>query len=151
MRHRKAGRKLGRSTSHRRALFRNLATALFHKERIITTLAKAKDLRPIAERLITLGKKGDLHSRRQILSYVMETKIANKVVDELAPRFADRNGGYTRILKLGVRDGDKAEIALIELLGSELKIEERKAARKSAKEAKKAKQAEDEAGKESAE
>lgn len=138
MRHRKAGRKLGRSTSHRRALFRNLATSFFDKERIITTLAKAKDLRPIVEKLITSGKKGDLHSRRQILSFLMDIRVGNKVVDEIAPRFADRNGGYTRILKLGVRDGDKAEIALFELIGSEYKPTEKKESKKKGKKSKEA-------------
>lgn len=148
MRHRKAGRKLGRSTSHRRALFRSLATALFDKERIITTLPKAKDLRPIAERLITLGKRGDLHARRQILAFVMNTDVANKVVDEIAPRFADRNGGYTRILKLGVRDGDKAEMGLIELIGSELKVKDKKSAKKAGKKSEKKTESKDEGEKE---
>lgn len=121
MRHKKAGRKLGRTTSHRRALLRNLATALFQRERIVTTLPKAKELRPVAERLITSGKKGTLHARRHILSYLMEKDVAHKVVEEIAPRYSDRNGGYTRIIKLGARRGDQAEMALIELLGSEFK------------------------------
>jgi len=121
MRHKKAGRKLGRTTAHRRALLRNLATALFQRERIVTPLPKAKDLRPVAEKLITSGKKGTLHARRQILSYLQDKEVGHKVVEEIAPRYSDRNGGYTRIIKLGTRRGDQAEMALIELLGSEFK------------------------------
>lgn len=127
MRHKVAGRKLGRTASHRKAMLRNLATSLFTHERIVTTLPKAKELRPIAERLITLGKRGNLHAYRQILGYIQEVEIGKKVKDEIAPRFADRNGGYTRIIKLGARQGDKAEMAVIELLGSEYKPRDAKA------------------------
>jgi len=135
MRHKVAGRKLNRTPSHRRSLFRNMATSLFMHERIVTTLPKAKDLRPIAEKLITQGKKGTLHARRKILSYIRVKEIAHKVMDEIAPRYADRDGGYTRILKLGYRDGDKAEMALIELVGVEETKAEEKAGKKAEKEA----------------
>ncbi len=129
MRHRKEGRKLGRTTSHRRALLRNLATDFFQRERIITTLPKAKELRPVVEKLITDGKRGTLHDRRKILAYIQTKEVAHKLFEEIAPRFADRNGGYTRIIKLGYRTGDKAEIALIELLGSEFAATEKKPAK----------------------
>lgn len=129
MRHRKEGRKLGRTTSHRRALLRNLATDFFQRERIITTLPKAKELRPVVEKLITDGKRGTLHDRRKILAYIQTKEVAHKLFEEIAPRFADRNGGYTRIIKLGYRTGDKAEIALIELLGSEFAAAEKKPAK----------------------
>ncbi|MBN2429854.1 MAG: 50S ribosomal protein L17 [Acidobacteria bacterium] len=119
MRHRVSGRKLNRTSSHRRAMFRNMATALFEHERIVTTLPKAKELRPVVEKLITQGRKGTLHARRHILSYVRSKDVAHKVMDEIAPRYADRPGGYIRILKLGYRDGDKTEMALVELIGSE--------------------------------
>lgn len=133
MRHRKAGKKLGRTTSHRRAMLRNMATSLLQEEHIITTLPKAKVLRPVVEKYITLGKRGTLHARRQILSFLMSPDVAHKVMAELAPRFADRPGGYTRIIKLGVRVGDKAETALIELVGSEYKPAEKKKGGKAAK------------------
>ncbi|HOT01389.1 MAG TPA: 50S ribosomal protein L17 [Acidobacteriota bacterium] len=129
MRHRKEGRKLGRTTSHRRALLRNLATDFFQRERIITTLPKAKELRPVVEKLITDGKRGTLHDRRKILAYIQTKEVAHKLFEEIAPRFADRNGGYTRIIKLGYRTGDKAEIALLELLGSEFAAAEKKPAK----------------------
>jgi len=129
MRHRKEGRKLGRTTPHRRALLRNLATDFFRRERIITTLPKAKELRPVVEKLITDGKRGTLHDRRKILAYIQTKEVAHKLFEEIAPRFADRNGGYTRIIKLGYRTGDKAEIALIELLGSEFAAAEKKPAK----------------------
>lgn len=131
MRHKVAGRKLGRTSSHRRALLRNLATALFQKERILTTLPKAKELRPVVERLISEGRKGTLHARRKILGYIMVKEVAHKVMEEIAPRFSDRPGGYTRIIKTGWRDGDKAEMAIIELLGSELKVSDKKKPEKS--------------------
>ncbi|HPJ72426.1 MAG TPA: 50S ribosomal protein L17 [bacterium] len=129
MRHRKEGRKLGRTSSHRRALLRNLATDFFQRERIITTLPKAKELRPVVEKLITEGKRGTLHDRRKILAYIQTKDVAHKLFEEIAPRFADRNGGYTRIIKLGYRAGDKAEIALIELLGSEFAAADKKPAK----------------------
>ena len=131
MRHKVAGRKLGRTSSHRRALLRNLATALFQKERILTTLPKAKELRPVVERLISEGRKGTLQARRKLLGFIMVKEVAHKVMEEIAPRFSDRPGGYTRIIKTGWRDGDKAEMAIIELLGSELKVGDKKKPEKS--------------------
>jgi len=122
MRHRNAHRKLSRNTSHRRALLRNLVTDLLDHGRVMTTLPKAKEIRPLAEKMITLGKRDNLHARRQVLSYVMRETTAKKVFDTLAPRYADRKGGYSRIIKLGNRKGDGAETAIIELLGSELEV-----------------------------
>jgi len=116
MRHRKTGRKLNRTPSHRRAMLRNMATSLFLHERIETTTAKAKELRPYAERLITLAKRGDLHARRLAAGKVRDRAVVGKLFDELGPRFQDRPGGYTRILKLGARKGDAADMALIELV-----------------------------------
>jgi len=125
MRHRVGYRKLGRVTSHRIALLRNLATALFERERIQTTLAKAKELRPFAEKLITLAKREDgrLHARRLVLRDIKDQIIVKKLFDSLGARFATRPGGYTRILRLGPRRGDGAEMAIVELLGSEYKPE----------------------------
>jgi len=119
MKHRVAGRKLGRTTEHRTALLRNLSTALFEKEKITTTLAKAKELRPFAEKLVTLAKKETLHARRMILRHVHDKKVVAKLLDTLSARYAQRPGGYTRILKLGPRRGDHAEMAIIELVGAE--------------------------------
>src|SRR5437870_4341919 len=121
MRHRVAYRKLGRITPHRNALLRNLATALFERERIQTTLMKAKELRPYAERLITLAKRDDdrLHARRQVARDIQDPEVLKKLFDTLGARFATRPGGYTRILRLGSRRGDGAEMAVVELLGSE--------------------------------
>ncbi len=121
MRHRVAHRKLGRVTSHRTALLRNLATALFERERIRTTLAKAKELRPYAEKLITLAKRDAdrLHARRLVLRDIHDETVVKKLFDSLGARFAARAGGYTRILRLGPRKGDGAEMAILELLGSE--------------------------------
>jgi large subunit ribosomal protein L17 len=133
MRHRVHGRKLGRPTPHRKALLRNLCTSLFEHERITTTLEKAKELRPLAEKLITLGKDGNLHSRRQAAANLLNAATVKKLFDTIANRFADRNGGYTRIIKLGHRRGDGANLALIELLGSELSV--KKAARTAAAQA----------------
>ena len=116
MRHLKQGRKLGRTTAHRKALFRNLVTALLGHERIITTEAKAKELRRIADKLVTLGKRGDLHARRQALRVIRSNAVVRKLFDDVAPRFADRHGGYTRILRLGYRPGDAAAMAVIELV-----------------------------------
>jgi len=116
MRHRKAGRKLGRSGGHRRALYRNLVTELFRHERIKTTEAKAKAVRPKAERLITLGKRGTLHAQRLAAGRLNDPVILKKLFDEIAPRYQDRPGGYTRILKLGHRQGDNAPMVLIELV-----------------------------------
>ena len=116
MRHRKKGRKLSRSPSHRRATLRNMATNLFLHERIETTTAKAKELRPYAERLITLARRGDVHSRRLAGRKIQDRNALGKLFDDIAPRFAERPGGYTRILKLGHRKGDAADMSLIELV-----------------------------------
>ena len=127
MRHRVGHRKLGRVTPHRTALLRNLATALFERERIRTTLVKAKELRPYAEKLITLAKRSDdrLHARRLVLRDIRDGEVVKKLFDSLGSRFATRSGGYTRILKLGPRKGDGAEMAILELLGSEYKPKEK--------------------------
>ncbi len=117
MAHRVAGRKLGRPTDHRLALFRNLVTDLLRYEKIITTEAKAKEVRGLAERVITMGKRGDLHSRRQALRFVYDKHIVEKVFDDLGPRYASRNGGYSRLVKLGPRQGDGAQMAQLELIG----------------------------------
>ena len=119
MRHGKTGRKLGRTSSHREAMFRNMVTSLFEHERIVTTEHKAKELRPIAEKMITLAKRGDLHARRQALSYIRRKDIVAKLFDEIQEQFADRSGGYTRIIKTGFRKGDAAAMAIIELVGYE--------------------------------
>ena len=116
MRHRKAGRKLGRDRDHRRALYANLAAALFEHGRIKTTEAKAKEVRPIAEEMITLGKRGDLHAHRQAVAFLRSKAVAHKLFAEIAPRFAERPGGYTRIVKIGPRKGDAAEMAYLELV-----------------------------------
>jgi large subunit ribosomal protein L17 len=119
MRHKKAGRKLGRNPSHRRALLRNLVTSFLEHERLMTTVPKAKEVRPIAEKVITLGKRDTLHARRQVQAYLLDDTVTKKVFDTLAPRFGDRAGGYSRITRLKNRAGDGAEVAIIELLGSE--------------------------------
>ena len=119
MRHRRKGRKLNRTASHRKAMFRNMVTDFLDKERIVTTLAKAKELRPFAEKMITLGKRENLHSRRKALSIIRRKSVVHKLFDSLAPRYADRDGGYTRILRLGFRKGDDAETAIIELVDRE--------------------------------
>ena len=123
MRHRVAHRKLGRTTPHRIALLRNLATALFERERIRTTLPKAKEVRPFAERLITLARREDdrLHARRLAARDIHDRKVVKKLFDSIGPRFATRPGGYTRIMRLGPRQGDGAEMAILELVGYELK------------------------------
>ncbi len=117
MRHRAKHRQLSRTASHRKALLANMATSLFQHERIVTTEAKAKELRPYAERLITLARRGDLHARRLVESRLKDRAVAQRLFKEVGPRFATRPGGYTRIIKLGHRAGDGAEIARIELLG----------------------------------
>ena len=123
MRHRNAGFKLGRNTSHRRALLRNLVTSVIIEDRVETTVAKAKAVRPLVEKMITLGKKGDLHSRRQALSYMMTAKSVDRLFDTVAPRYKDRQGGYLRIVRTGFQQGDGAEKAFIELLGAEKQLE----------------------------
>jgi large subunit ribosomal protein L17 len=116
MRHRLGGRKLGRTTSHRKAMFDNMAHALLKHEQITTTLPKAKDLRPIVERLITLGKRGGLHARRQALASLQDTVITEKLFSVIAERYKERQGGYCRIIKAGFRHGDAADMAVIELV-----------------------------------
>jgi large subunit ribosomal protein L17 len=143
MRHKKAGWKLGRNTAHRRALLRNLVTSLIIEERVETTLPKAKAMRPQVEKMITLGKRGDLAARRQAASYLMTRDAVSKLFDTVAPRFGDRNGGYLRIIRAAWRGGDGADKAYIELLGSEALQEEKRQKRaeartKRAAEAKKA-------------
>jgi large subunit ribosomal protein L17 len=118
MAHRIDGRKLGRATDHRMALFRNQVTDLLKHERIITTEAKAREVKGLADKMITLGKRGDLHARRRALGYVYDRKIVDKIFDELAPRYADRPGGYSRMVKIGQRLGDGARMAQLELVGS---------------------------------
>jgi large subunit ribosomal protein L17 len=119
MRHQKSGRKLSRSASHRWALMRNLITALLRDEKIKTTDPKAKELRRWAERVITLGKQGGLHARRQVLAIVQDKSVVRKLFETIAPRFKDRPGGYTRIVKIGIRRGDAAPVSIIELVGGE--------------------------------
>jgi len=119
MRHNKSGRRLGRTTSHRVAMFRNMITSFLNHERITTTDAKAKELRSIADKMITLGKRGDLHAMRQAASYIREKSIVTKLFTTIGPRFADRPGGYTRIIKLGLRPGDNAQLSMIELVEAE--------------------------------
>ncbi|MCH8265949.1 MAG: 50S ribosomal protein L17 [Acidobacteria bacterium] len=121
MRHLKAGWKLGRNTSHRKALLRNLVTSLLERERIVTTVVKAKALRPLAEKMITLGKAESLHARRQAAAFLMTPVSVKKLFDSLSARFAQQNGGYVRITRVGWRAGDGADMALVELVGSELK------------------------------
>jgi len=116
MRHLKQGRKLGRTTAHRQALLRNLVTALLEHERIVTTEPKAKELRRLADKLVTLGKRGDLHARRQALRVIRSHTVVRKLFDQVAPRFAERHGGYTRIMRFGYRPGDAAAMAIIELV-----------------------------------
>jgi len=117
--HRIAGRKLGRATDHRLALFRNLVTDLLRYEKIITTEAKAREVRGLAERVITMGKRGDLHARRRALGFVYDKKVVEKVFAELGPRYSRRPGGYSRMVKLGPRQGDGARMAQLELVAEE--------------------------------
>ncbi len=126
MRHKVAGFKLGRTTSHRRSLLRNMVTSLIMEERIETTVPKAKALRPSIEKMITLGKKGDLAARRKAAAYVMTDEALAKLFDTLGPRFGDREGGYTRIVRTGWNKGDGADKAFIELLGSEKVLDEKR-------------------------
>ncbi|MEL6920081.1 MAG: 50S ribosomal protein L17 [Pseudomonadota bacterium] len=116
MRHRKAGRKLNRTSSHRKAMFANMAASLIEHEQIVTTLPKAKELRPIVEKLVTLGKRGDLHARRQAISQIQDQAQVRKLFDAIAKRYQDRNGGYLRIMKAGFRYGDSAPMAVIEFV-----------------------------------
>ncbi len=116
MRHGNAHRKLNRRSDHRMAMFANMAASLIKHEQIVTTLPKAKDLRPIVEKLVTLGKRGDLHARRQAISQIRDIAIVKKLFDVLGPRYKERNGGYTRVLKAGFRYGDNAAVAVIEFV-----------------------------------
>ena len=133
MRHRVKRGYLRRNTAHRRALLRNLATSFLERERVRTTLAKAKVVKPIAEKMVTLGKRGTLHARRQALAYLTKESVVKKLFDEIGPRFAERPGGYSRIVKLDRRAGDGSAMAMLELVGTEYK----KKAKKKKKEAKK--------------
>jgi large subunit ribosomal protein L17 len=133
MRHRNAGYKLGRNTSHRRALLRNLVTSIVLEDRVETTVAKAKAARPHVEKLITLGKKGDLHARRQALSYLQTREAVTRLFETVAPRYGDRNGGYLRIVRTGFQRGDGAEKAFIELLGAEKLLDEKRQKRADAR------------------
>lgn len=125
MRHRVGGFKLGRNTSHRRALLRNLVTSAILNDRIHTTVTKAKAARPLVEKMITLGKNGSVHARRQALAYMMTPESVDRLFTTVAPRYAERNGGYTRIVRTGQRQGDAAETAFLELLGAEQELNEK--------------------------
>ncbi len=126
MRHRVKGKKLSRDSAQRKALLRNLVTSFLEKERIRTTLAKAKATRPVAEKMITLGKKDTLHSRRLALRFIYKKEVVKKLFDDIGPRFSERPGGYTRIIKIGPRQGDGAEMAFLEMVGTEFKKKEKK-------------------------
>ena len=136
MRHNVGYRKLGRTKEHRRALLRNLATDLFRHERLTTTLPKARELRPFAEKLITLARRDDLHARRQVVRQISDRVVVKKLFDTLGPRFASRPGGYTRALKLGPRPGDGADMAIVELVGSEPVFKKQKEDKKARRERK---------------
>jgi large subunit ribosomal protein L17 len=133
MRHRNGGFKLGRNTSHRRALLRNLVTSIILNDRVHTTITKAKATRPIVEKMITLGKNGSVHSRRQALAYLMTPESVDRLFKTVAPRYATRPGGYSRIIRTGVRKGDASEMAYIELLGAEQELSEKAAKREEAR------------------
>jgi large subunit ribosomal protein L17 len=125
MRHRNAGFKLGRNTSHRRAMLRNLVTSIILMDRVETTITKCKATRPIVEKMITLGKRGDVHARRQAAAYLMTPESVDRLFAVVAPRYGARNGGYLRIVRSGARKGDAAEMAFIELLGAEHELNEK--------------------------
>jgi len=133
MRHRNAGYKLGRNTSHRRAMLRNLVTSIVLEDRVETTITKAKAARPHVEKLITLGKKGDVHARRQALAYLQTREAVTRLFDTVAPRYSDRQGGYLRIIRTGFQRGDGAEKAFIELLGAEKLLDEKREKRAEAR------------------
>jgi large subunit ribosomal protein L17 len=138
MRHRNAGFKLGRNTSHRRALLRSLVTSVIIEDRVQTTVAKAKAVRPLIEKMITLGKKGDLHSRRQAHSFLMTDDSVKRLFETVAPRYGDRQGGYLRIVRAGFRQGDGGEKAFIELLGAEKQLDAKRQKREDVKAKKRA-------------
>ena len=147
MRHRKSGRKLGRTASHRKATLANLSMALFEHTSIKTTLSKAKEARRTVERLITFAKRGDLHARRQVARTINDKLVLKKLFEEIAPKYADRNGGYTRIISLGQRQGDGAELAILELVGYEgvqLEKIEKQRAKREAKEKRREQEREEE-------
>lgn len=133
MRHRKSGRKLGVTTKHRKAMFRNMATDLLRNDRINTTDTRAKEIRRVVEKLVTLGKNGSLHARRKALAYVRDRAVVEKLFSELAQRYMERPGGYTRIVKLGYRRGDNAPISLIELITEEYKAKKKRKTKPKAK------------------
>jgi large subunit ribosomal protein L17 len=135
MRHLNSGSKLGRNPAHRRATLRNLVTNVIEKERITTTIRRAKAARPLVERMITLGKGDSLHKRRQVAAFLLTPGATRKLFEDIAPRFADRAGGYTRIIHAGFRIGDGAQLAILELLGSKLKKKEKKEKQKAKAEA----------------
>ena len=133
MRHRNAGFKLGRNTSHRRAMLRNLVTSVILMDRVETTITKCKATRPIIEKMITLGKRGTVHARRQAAAYLMTPESVDRLFATVAPRYGDRQGGYLRITRTGARKGDAAEMAFIELLGAEHELSEKAAKREEAR------------------
>ncbi|MDH4320094.1 MAG: 50S ribosomal protein L17 [Desulfobulbaceae bacterium] len=116
MRHKKAGKRLGRTSSHKKAMIRNMVTSLLEHERIVTTVPKAKEVRRIADKMITLGKRGDLHARRQALSFIRDSAVVAKLFEGLKDEYMERNGGYTRIIRTGQRIGDAADMAILELV-----------------------------------
>ncbi len=130
MRHRKAGYKLGRTSSHRKAMFRNMVTSLLVHGRITTTDMKAKELKRLSDKMVTLGKRGDLHARRQALAVVRDQSAVKKLFEEISPRFANRAGGYTRVMKVGFRHGDNAPVSLVEFVGETPKPTKKKKASK---------------------
>ena len=133
MRHLVKGKKLKRNSAQRKALLRNLVTSFLEKERIKTTLAKAKAARPVAEKMITLGKKDTLHARRRAFRFIYKKSVVKKLFEEIGPRFIERPGGYTRIVKIGPRAGDGAELALLEMIGSDFEKKSKKKKRKKKK------------------
>jgi large subunit ribosomal protein L17 len=133
MRHRNAGFKLGRNTSHRRAMLRNLVTSIILMDRVETTITKCKATRPIVEKMITLGKRGTVHARRQAAAYLMTPESVDRLFATVAPRYGARNGGYLRIVRIGARKGDAAEMAFIELLGAEQELSEKASKRADAR------------------
>jgi large subunit ribosomal protein L17 len=125
MRHRKSGKRLGRTGSHKKAMVRNMVTSLFEHERIVTTTPKAKEVRKVADKMITLAKRGDLHAKRQAMSFIRSRDVVAKLFNEIQEQFSGRNGGYTRIIQTGQRRGDAAPMAILELVGySEAEVEE---------------------------
>jgi len=149
MRHRNAGYKLGRNTSHRRAVLRSLVTSVILMDRIETTITKCKASQPLVEKMITLGKRGSVHARRQALAYLMTPESVDRLFGVVAPRYGDRNGGYTRITRSGARQGDAAEMAYIELIGAEQEMDAKRQKREEARAKKReemAKQMEEQGG-----